>query len=263
MKIYILTDLEGACYASGFDQVSSGHRLYPFLTRMLTEEVNAAVDSLLEEGVEKVYVLDGHGAGGINLEYFDRRAYLITGRPFLIPWGFDADDFDAVFIIGQHGAAGIGGIMSHTQSHISVQRWTLNGKVIGETGTMALIAGSYDVPVVFLSGSEKACDEMKELNPLAVTVPTKRSICDTFGVYYPQEEVLRNIRSGAKEALKVISDSKPFKPEPPLELIIENTQSGKSWIGTVARRPGAELLNETTVRIRADEPLELLRTVFG
>ena len=108
MKIYILTDLEGACYASGFDQVSSGHRLYSFLTKMLTEEVNTAVDSLLEEGVEKVYVLDGHGAGGIDLEHFDRRAYLLTGRPFLIPWGFDADDFDAVFIIGQHGAAGIG-----------------------------------------------------------------------------------------------------------------------------------------------------------
>ncbi len=263
MNIYIMTDLEGCCYANSFEQIVPEHRLYPFLTRVLTEEVNAAVGSLLEEGVQKIYVADGHGPGGLNLEYFDRRAHLITGRPFCIPWGMDVEHFDALFVIGQHGAAGIGGILSHTQSHNGVAQWRLNGQIIGELGTEALLAGCFDIPVVFLSGSEAACQEMRQINPKALTVSTKRAICDTFGVYYPLEEVLQNIRRGAKEALQVIDTSKPFKPSLPLELVIENTQAGKEGIVRLSRKPGVELLNETTVRITAPEALTLLKTVFG
>lgn len=263
MNIYIMTDLEGTCYASSFEQVTPKHSLYPFLTRVLTEEVNAAVDVLLEQGVDRVYVADGHGAGGINLEYFHRRAYLLTGSPFAIPWGMDVDDFSAVFVMGQHAAAGIGGILSHTQSHETVQQWVLNGQIIGELGTIALLAGHFNIPVVFLSGTKAACQEMQEINPQAVTVTTKRAIHDTFGVYYPMGEVLEQIRQGVIKALQVINTSKPFKPAIPLELIIKNTQAGKGSITMLSRKPGVKLIDETTVRVTAHDALTLLRTVFG
>lgn len=262
MNIYMMTDLEGSCYASSFDQVLPKHPLYPFLTRVLTEEVNTAVEALLQQGVEKIYVVDGHGAGGINLEYLHRRAHLITGRPFALPWGIDADDFSAVFIIGQHAAAGFGGILSHTQSQEGVQEWRLNSRIIGEIGTMALLAGHFDLPVVFLSGTDTAGKELREINPQAVTVTTKRGICDTFGVYYPLEEVLKQIRDGTKKGLQAIMRSKPFKPEPPLELIIKNTQVGKASIALLARKPEAKLIDETTVKITAPNVLSLLKTVF-
>ena len=262
MNIYLMTDLEGSCYVSSFEQVMPSHPLYPFMTRVLTEEVNAAVEALLQEGAEKVYVVDGHGAGGINLEYLHRRAHLITGRPFTLPWGMDVDSFSAVFIIGQHAAAGIGGILSHTQDHQRVQEWRLNGRIIGEIGTIALLAGHYNLPVVFLSGTDTAGQEMREINPQAVTVTTKRGICDTFGVYYPLEDVLNQIRAGIPKALQAIARSKPFKPEPPLELMIKNTQAGKADIARLAHKPGAELIDETTVKITAPDALSLLKMAF-
>ncbi len=48
------------------DSYSDG-KYYETAKRLLTAEVNAAVDGLMAAGAEEVVVIDGHGPGGIWL----------------------------------------------------------------------------------------------------------------------------------------------------------------------------------------------------
>ena len=69
MKILMVTDMEGVAGVVSFvDQSYPDGRYYDAGKRLVTGEVNAAVDGLLDAGVEETLVWDGHGAGGIDFE---------------------------------------------------------------------------------------------------------------------------------------------------------------------------------------------------
>ena len=69
MKILMVTDMEGVAGVVSFvDQSYPDGRYYDAGKRLVTGEVNAAVDGLLDAGVEEVLVWDGHGAGGIDFD---------------------------------------------------------------------------------------------------------------------------------------------------------------------------------------------------
>lgn len=66
MKIYIMTDMEGVCGVLNHDDwVMPSGRYYEEGKKLLTLEVNAAVEGFLSEGATQVLVVDGHGAGGL------------------------------------------------------------------------------------------------------------------------------------------------------------------------------------------------------
>ena len=69
MKVVMMTDIEGVAGVVTFekDSYASG-KYYEDAKRLLTAEVNAAVEGLLAAGVEDVLVLDMHGPGGICFE---------------------------------------------------------------------------------------------------------------------------------------------------------------------------------------------------
>lgn len=72
--------------------------------------------------------------------------------------------FDAVIFIGYHAKAGTpNAILEHTMSSRNITDVSINGISLPEAGINALIAGYYDVPVVFLSGELAVCHQIKEL----------------------------------------------------------------------------------------------------
>ena len=86
MKILIMTDLEGVAGVVSFeDQTGANSRYYEAAKKLLTAEVNAAVDGLIQVGVEEVLVVDGHGPGAIQFEDLHPAARLMHGRP-LVSW---------------------------------------------------------------------------------------------------------------------------------------------------------------------------------
>jgi hypothetical protein len=83
-KLFVITDMEGV---SGiFD---SDLQVKPFESprweesrKLLTGEVNAAVEGLLAGGATEVVVWDGHDSGrSLSVLDIDRRARLLQGRP--------------------------------------------------------------------------------------------------------------------------------------------------------------------------------------
>ena len=66
MRVYVMTDLEGVSGVWSIEEqcVPSG-REYDLARRLLTAEVNAAVEGLLAAGATEIVVADGHGAGGL------------------------------------------------------------------------------------------------------------------------------------------------------------------------------------------------------
>ena len=160
MKIYIMTDLEGPAMVSRWDQTRDyeddpGRKRRAM--RFLTREVNAAVDGIRETDPDaEVVVWDGHGSGGIDTTLFHRDAKLISRGPIQPPYHLDFS-YDALFFVGQHAMAGTPQAnLCHTYSSRTIEYYKINGQPVGEFGARALMAGTMDVPTVFISGDDKA-----------------------------------------------------------------------------------------------------------
>src|SRR5262249_23620909 len=119
LKIYISADMEGIGGVSTWDvQAEPKGREYEKFRRLMTLEVNAAVDGAFDAGATEVLVSDSHGdAQNIDVELLDKRARLIRAwpRPLGMMQGIDAS-FDAVIFIGYHASEGQPGILSHTMT---------------------------------------------------------------------------------------------------------------------------------------------------
>lgn len=218
MKILIMTDMEGVAGVLNHDDwVLPGGEFYHKGMRLLTEEVNAAIDGFAAAGAAEIVVVDGHGAGGIDPEILDKRALLSRGRGEKVwPWGLDRS-FAGLAFVGQHAKAGTPfSHITHTQwfDHIDLQ---VNGISIGEYGQLALCAMELKVPTILACGEEALCREAESLTPGVVTVSGKRGLLpdgldglDTesyreaklSAVHKSPRLVRALIRSGAQKALQ-------------------------------------------------------------
>src|SRR5215468_5893758 len=82
-RIMIVTDLEGAGGVNDADeQLLPGQRRYAESRRILTGEVNAAVEGALRAGASEVVIWDGHdGSRTLSVDEIHRAAKLIQGKP--------------------------------------------------------------------------------------------------------------------------------------------------------------------------------------
>src|SRR5688500_9765578 len=177
LKIHIITDLEGAAMVFGFHQTRGvdGSPANAEPQRILTGEVNACIDGILDEDPKAdVLVWDGHGGGASVYGQMCDRARLRPHRGRPATYGLDAT-FDAVFFVGQHAMAGTPNApLAHTYSSKPIEHYKLNGEPVGEFGMRTYMAGTlFGVPVAFLSGDDKAVMEAQALVPELVGVATK------------------------------------------------------------------------------------------
>lgn len=155
------------------DWVRPSGMFYEKGMRLLTEEVNAAVEGFISAGVHEVLVVDGHGPGGIDPETLHEKAALLRGGGGV--WGLDSS-FDGLAFVGQHAKAGT------PFSHITHTGWfdcidyRINDVSIGEYGQLALCAMELNVPTILACGEEALCKEAEALTPGVVTVSGKRGL---------------------------------------------------------------------------------------
>jgi D-amino peptidase len=258
----MLTDLEGVAGVVSFDQQAfSGARYYDEAKKLLTGEVNAAVEGLLEAGVSEVLVMDMHGPGGVWFEDLHPAARLLHGRP-VAPWTRLQPIIaahDAGIIIGQHAMAGtLTGNLSHTQSSRTVDSYRLNGHEIGETAQFALFCGALDVPIVFLSGDTDACREVERLIEGVGTMAVKQGVGRGCAISLSAGEARRRIREGVKEAI----ERQNRDPILPLQWMAPYVLEKRFYFVEDAdasgAQPGAERVDERTVRFEADDILEII-----
>lgn len=260
LKIWIMTDLEGVAGVFSFDEYANPKgRWYDLSRRLLTQEVNAAIEGALEQGAKEVLVVDGHGYGGVNLDELHPEARLLGGRPLPLPWGLEKG-FDAAFIIGQHAMAGVEKAhLSHTESHTAIQNAWINGTKVGEIGIIAALAGHFNVPLVLVTGDRAACLEAKSLIPEVETVIVKEGVSHGAAISVTPVKARRMIREGAKAALAKRGLIVPHKVKTPVELIIEFTEDAKSSAEHLSQRPGVKRVDTRTIKIEEEDMFEVLR----
>lgn len=262
MKVLIGTDLEGVAGVVSFaQQTYADSRYYDRAKRLLTAEVNAAVEGLLAEGVEDVLVMDGHGPGGIWFEDLHPAARLLHGRPTaprerLTPI---LSQYDVCAMIGQHAMAGVvTSNQGHTQSSRTVDYYKLNGKLIGEIAQFALYFGGLGLPLIFLSGEQDACAEVEALVPGIVTVAVQRGVGRGAAISLAAPEAQRRIREGIRRAVRQHQEN----PIPALRwkgpYVLEKRFFHTDIADRASAQPGVERVDSQTVRLQSEDILDLI-----
>jgi D-amino peptidase len=262
MKIFVGTDLEGVAGVVSFaDQAYADGKYYDAAKKLLTAEVNAAVEGLLAAGVEDVLVSDGHGAGGIWFEDLHPAAKLLHGRPLAPRSVRDpiVAEYDACVMIGQHAMAGVAmGNQNHTQSSRTIDYYRLNGVAIGEIAQFALYQGALGLPLIFLSGDKAACLEAETLIPGITTVAVKEGLSRGSAISLSASEARRRIRKGIKQAVKRQQEN----PLPPLRwegpFVLEKRFFHTHLADAAAAQPGVERVDSQTVRLYADQIVDII-----
>ncbi|HHV04155.1 MAG: M55 family metallopeptidase [Bacteroidales bacterium] len=206
MKVLIGGDIEGIATACDWDSITPGHPDYERNRVQYTKEMNAAIEGAFHAGATEVFVRDGHGGNkSLIPELLDKRAYHIKGRcseDFRAMILTIENGYDAVLFIGYHAKARTpDGVMSHTMAR-TVDEFTLNGVSLPEMGYNALVAGMYDVPVVYLSGDRAACRQAKELFGDIVTTSVKEGLSHCSAICLHPQEACDRIRLDVAKALK-------------------------------------------------------------
>ncbi|HUU54108.1 MAG TPA: M55 family metallopeptidase [Armatimonadota bacterium] len=259
MRVFIATDLEGVGGVLLDEQVSGDSAERERARRLLTQEVNAAVEGALEGGAAHITVDDGH-ATGFNFIYEELHpaARYAMGRPRPEWLAGLSRECDAAFFIGCHAMAGTqGAVRDHTMSSVAWHNLWMNGRPTGEIGLWAAIAGHHGVPCVLVSGCEKACQEAAALVPGIETVVTKRGLSRGAAFLEPVETVRRMIRAGAATAGEKAKAIAPLPGESPVELRVEYNLTGQA--DEIQIIPGRERLDARTIAYRAGNVIEALR----
>ena len=206
MRILIAADMEGVSGVVHWDHVDSQHKEYARFRKLMTGDVNAAIEGAYEGGAEEVIVADGHGnARNILVEELDPRARLNSGSPspFAMVQGVDTG-VDAAMFVGYHARVGsTNAILDHTWSSMCVANVWLNDKPVGEIGWNAAVCGHFGVPVIMISGDQTACAEAKALIGDAIqTAVVKQARGRMAAECLPPELSRHKIREAAARAVR-------------------------------------------------------------
>jgi D-amino peptidase len=223
LRVFISVDMEGLAGLISGSETSPRGRDYDYFRELMTLEANAAIEGAIAAGAKEIVVRDGHGSKtNIFPALLHKRAKLLRGttdRPENMMLGID-ETFDAVLFIGYHAKAGTkDGILAHTSSG-NVIDLSINGVSLPEAGYNALIAGLFDVPVVFLAGDNWICQQAKNLFGEVATVETKVGMGSSELGLHP--DVVRDkIRTEVSRALRDLSPYKPYKMQPPYTMVLQ------------------------------------------
>lgn len=262
LKVFISVDMEGITGVANWEEVSRTGMDYGIFRRTMTLETNAAIEGAKAAGATEILVRDSHGsARNILPELLHVDAKLLrdwSGGPKSMMEGID-ESFDAVIFIGYHAKAGTpDALLEHTMSG-NVMDISINGVSLPEAGINALIAGIYNVPVVFTAGDKAICGQVKELFGEVETVAVKEGIGGAALNLHP--EVSRKlIRAGVEKSLRNLSKYKPYKLRAPYTMKLKLKDETTVYKGAVY--PGAERTGEWELTFKSSDIMEVLTAFY-
>jgi len=254
LKVFISIDMEGLAGVVTNTDVSPTGPDYAHFRAIMAGEANAAVDGAFQAGATEVLVRDGHGSKQNLLPGdLDPRARLLRGQsvgPKNMMEGVDKT-FAAVVFIGYHAKAGTpNAILEHTSTG-NVVDLSINGLSLPEAGYNAMVAGLYDVPVVFIAGDRAVVDQVRGLLGPIEAVAVKEEIGDASNGLSPERARI-DIRQGVVKAIKNRASAKPYKVPGPYSMVLK----------VKAERPlytGAQRVREGEFTFSSPDLLEVLK----
>lgn len=257
MKAFIMTDLEGVSGVNGRSD-GIGNKIINNETacRLLTEEVNAAVEGLVKADVEEILVVDGHGgSNSISPEHLHPKATLQMSGGGIAPVTCIDASYDVALHLGTHAMIGVAdGFLNHTfNSHAVANMW-LNDIPVGEIAVEALVAAYFGVPTILVSGDQAACREAGEFLGRVETVETKIALSRYSVVNRSPSRVRKELQEAARKAI-LERKSYPIRQIPPpyamrIQLMCPNQADSYEM-------RGMKRLDHQTVLLKSEDFLDL------
>jgi len=241
LKVFISVDMEGLAGVAVGADVSTSGRDYELFRTIMAAETNAAIEGALRAGATEIVVRDSHG-GKLNLRPSDLNpnARLIRGAtagPKNMMEGIDAT-FGAAVFIGYHARAGTpDAVLAHT-SNGNVIDFSINGVSLPEAGYNALVAGLYNVPVVFVAGDQAFVDQARSLLGNVQAVATKVAMGQTAINGLSPEVVQRQIRDGVANGILSRARITPYKLASPYRMVLKVKTDKPLYPGATRPRAG-------------------------
>jgi D-amino peptidase len=222
VKVFLSVDMEGICGVVGEKETDpeNGGAAYQANCHRMTAEANAAIEGCLKAGATEMIVADSHwNFDNLIPEELHEAATLLRGspRPFSMVQDLDAS-FDALLCVGYHAMAGTPrAILDHTFTG-RVRSVEVNGRVIGETGLNAYVAGEFGVPVVLVTGDTSLVAEAKALLPGVRTVAVKEAMNRHAAKHLHPRRACDLIRLEAEKAVRAAHELKPLVASRPVRM---------------------------------------------
>lgn len=252
VKVFISVDMEGIGGVVTAEQLNPAGFEYAKFREYMTAEALAAIAGAREAGATEFVIADAHGnMQNLLIDRFPAGVTIVRGapRPLMMMEGIDST-FSAAIFIGYHSATtNTQGVRAHTISSATFSAVTLNGRPMSESSINAIIAGSYGVPVVMVSGDEQAVGEVQAFTGNVEGAIVKRSISFHAAAVMTPEASQSLIRAKAKAAMLRLRDFKPVPSSGPFRLDL----SYKSYTPAemMAYLPGIVRVDAHTVRYQA------------
>ncbi|NYI04780.1 M55 family metallopeptidase [Allostreptomyces psammosilenae] len=264
MRVMISADMEGATGVTWPADVAPGSPQWQRFRRMLTGDVNAAVDGFLAGGADEVVVVEAHSSmRNVLLEELDTRATMITGRHKPLSMMQGVDEADAVAFVGYHTGAGRRGVLAHTYLGAGLLDLRIDGAPAGEGRMNALLAAEFDVPVALVTGDDLTCAEAADYAPGAHLVPVKFCVSRYAARCLPPARTAEAIREAARRAAGELAGIRAEQAAAapagarPHRFEVEFTATHLAEAATLV--PGVELIDPRTVGYELGSMREAVR----
>jgi D-amino peptidase len=270
VKVLISADMEGTCGVSSWVQVMppeygdgpSSTVEYERARARLTREVNAAIEGALAGGADEVIVNESHdGMRNLLPEELHPSCRFITGndKPLVMVQGVDLDGVGALFFTGYHAKAGTPAApLAHTWTGW-VNDVRLDGRSVGEFGINAAVAGHFGVPVLLVTGDDKAVAQTQELlGDQVVGVAVKEGYSTFAALHLHPARAQELIRAGAEEATRRAQAARPWTLPPNCRVEVEFDHQTRADQATFL--PGVERAGERAVAYVPADGLDFIRT---
>jgi D-amino peptidase len=264
MKIFISADIEGVTGVATNVQLKKNDE-YQRFRRLMTQDVNAAIEGAFQGGATEVVVADGHGnMSNILIEELDERALLVSGsnRVMCQLEGLD-ESFDGIMFVGHHGREGGSErtTISHTLAGICVSEMRINGNPVGETEMNAGVAGAFGVPAILITGDDAYVNEVKETLPDVESAVVKYGIDRFAAMLLSPKKTKEMIQSKAKHAVEKVRIIKPYIVEGPITFEIDFKGPNQALMTTTI--PNVELVGPSTIRFTCDDYITAYKMMWG
>ncbi|MEM1111578.1 MAG: M55 family metallopeptidase [Pseudomonadota bacterium] len=210
MRIFIAADIEGCTGVVHYDQLSEGQPRFAAARRLMTGDINAAIEGALQAAPDATFIVgDGHAdMRNVVLEELHPAAELVIGssnpdnKPLCQCEGIDGQH-DLAFLVGFHSMAGTpGGLLAHTLVGTQVKHFRVNDRVVGETAIAHAICQSFGVPIGLVVGNSELLTEAQEsLQAGFRFVATKRTLGRTAAVCRTPGVTAKDIAQAAEAAV--------------------------------------------------------------
>ncbi len=267
MKILIHADCEGLCGIRAF--VDASGKIVADLAAdakmQQLNEINACIDGLRRAGANEILVWDNCCTSGTPVfNIYDLRpgVYFADSRDPAGPVMHLDAGFDGAILLGATAMNHTpDAFMAHSVNSRIFDSLELNGLPIGDIGLNILTASYFQVPVLLVSGDDKACREAQRFcGGEMETVETKKGLSCLKCMNHSPVDVCRELTRKAEEALRKRDSRKIRSMSGPYRLKVRTTAPHflAPWI-----HMGYEPAAENTIVLESDDFLDLRAQLHG